>query len=78
MSGHISSAPYDSLFADGDGKDEDNTSGSADTLMSYRAEAMAKAVSEHGGFGIARQILDHFQTKQKAELTEASGKPTGS
>ena len=69
---------HDSLFADEDGKDDYNTSGSADTLMSYGAEAMAKAISEHGGFGIARQILDHFQTKQKGAPTEASGKPTGS
>jgi len=36
---------HDSLFADGDGKDDDNTNGSAETLMSYGAEAMAKAIS---------------------------------
>ncbi|HLH33856.1 MAG TPA: hypothetical protein VKX41_04230 [Alloacidobacterium sp.] len=49
----------DSLFTE-EKKDGDDASGSAETLMSYGAEAMAKAVSEHGGFGIARQILEHF------------------
>jgi len=52
---------HDSLFADEDSKGDDDTSGSAGTLMSYGAEAMAKSISEHGGFGIARKILDHFK-----------------
>jgi Rod binding domain-containing protein len=49
----------DSLFAE-EQKDGDDASGSAETLMSYGAEVMAKAISERGGFGIARQILEHF------------------
>jgi Rod binding domain-containing protein len=52
---------HDSLFADDASNGEDNTSGSAEALMSYGAEAMAKAISEHGGFGIAKKILDHFK-----------------
>jgi len=52
---------HDSLFADEGSKDDDDSSGSAGTLMSYGAEAMAKAISEHGGFGIAEKILDHFK-----------------
>jgi Rod binding domain-containing protein len=52
---------HDSLFADEGSKDDDDTSGSAGTLMSYGAQAMAKAISEHGGFGIAQKILDHFK-----------------
>jgi hypothetical protein len=52
---------HDSLFAEGDKKDDDEPTGSAETLMSYGAEAMAKSLSEHGGFGIAQEILDHFQ-----------------
>jgi flagellar protein FlgJ len=55
---------HDSLFADEGSKDDDDTSGSAETLMSYGAEAMAKAISEHGGFGIARKILDHFKATE--------------
>ena len=53
---------HDSLFADEGSKGEDDSNGSAETLMSYGAEAMAKALSEHGGFGIAKRILDHFNT----------------
>ena len=52
---------HDSLFAEEGSKDDDDSSGSAGTLMSYGAEAMAKAISEHGGFGIAGKILDHFK-----------------
>src|ERR1700751_1630422 len=65
---------HDSLFADEGNKDDDDTSGSAETLMSYGAEWMAKAISEHGGFGIARKILDHFkQTEQPSPASEKSG-----
>jgi len=52
---------HDSLFADDGNKGDDDGGGSADTLMSYGAEAMAKALSERGGFGIAQKILDHFK-----------------
>ncbi len=66
---------HDSLFADEDSKGDDDTSGSAGTLMSYGAEAMAKSISEHGGFGIARKILDHFKAaggnSQAGEKTPA-------
>jgi flagellar protein FlgJ len=52
----------DSLFSD-----DDSSTGSADTLMGYGAEAMAKGISEHGGFGIATQILEHFKTSENAD-----------
>jgi flagellar protein FlgJ len=63
---------HDSLFAEEGGKDDDDTGGSAETLMSYGAEAMAKAISEHGGFGIAQKILDHF--KQTANPPQTGAK----
>jgi Rod binding domain-containing protein len=67
---------HDSLFADEESKGDDDTSGSAGTLMSYGAEAMAKSISEHGGFGIARRILDHFKatagSSQAGEKTPAT------
>ncbi|WP_026443124.1 hypothetical protein [Pseudacidobacterium ailaaui] len=53
------------LQEDGLFPDESSTEGSADTLMSYGAEAMAKGISEHGGLGIATQILKHFQESMK-------------
>ena len=57
---------HDPLFApdkgDGSGDtDTDSDQGSAGALMSFGSEAMAKAISERGGFGIATLILNHFQ-----------------
>lgn len=51
----------DTLFSEDGSSDGEETSGSAATLMNYGSEVMAKAISEHGGFGIAREILDHFK-----------------
>jgi peptidoglycan hydrolase FlgJ len=56
---------HDSLFADEGNRSDDDTGGSAGTLMSYGAEAMAKSISEHGGFGIAQKILDHFKASDE-------------
>lgn len=64
---------HDSLFADEGSKDDDDSSGSAGTLMSYGAEAMAKAISEHGGFGIAEKILDHFKHSANPSKTGTTG-----
>lgn len=51
----------DSLFSEsGDASGSDQGGGSADALMSFGSEAMAKALSEQGGFGIATGILKHF------------------
>jgi Rod binding domain-containing protein len=67
---------HDALFADekGDGSGED--SGSA--LMSFGSAALAKAISERGGFGIAAAILGHFDKKAAAgahvEPTQGSGR----
>lgn len=38
---------------------EDESSG-GDALMSFASAAMARAISDAGGFGIARQIISHF------------------
>lgn len=53
----------DSLFSDT--SDSDSSAWSEDTLMSYGAETMAKGISEQGGFGVASQILKHFETTGK-------------
>lgn len=50
----------DSLFAP---EDSDGDTGSSGALMSFGSEALAKAISERGGFGIATQILSHFRTQ---------------
>ncbi|HEY1807363.1 MAG TPA: hypothetical protein VGG42_02320 [Acidobacteriaceae bacterium] len=48
------------------GGDEDG--GSEGALMSFGTQAMAKAISERGGFGIATKILDHFRTSSASEV----------
>jgi peptidoglycan hydrolase FlgJ len=55
---------HDSLFSEKSSEgDESEGSGNADALMSFGSQAMAKAISERGGFGIATQILNHFGTR---------------
>jgi Rod binding domain-containing protein len=34
---------------------------SSNALISFGSEALAKAISERGGFGIATKILEHFK-----------------
>lgn len=63
---------HDPLFApdksdgSGDSGDGFDDQGSSGALMSFGSEAMAKAISERGGFGIATKILDHFRTEAQA------------
>jgi len=66
---------HDSLFADEGSKGDDDTSGSADTLMSYGSEVMAKSISEHGGFGIARKILEHFESAENSSQIHPKSRP---
>ena len=49
---------HDPLF-DGGG-DENGADSSGGALMSFGAEALAKAISDRGGFGIAEKILEHI------------------
>lgn len=60
---------HDSLFSEkssGDNENDDST-GSAEALMSFGSQAMAKAISERGGFGIATKILNHFGAQDKPQ-----------
>lgn len=59
----------DSLFDDG----SESADGSDNALMSFGAEALAKAISERGGFGIADKILAHFAQQQKGGAGTGSG-----
>jgi peptidoglycan hydrolase FlgJ len=52
---------HDALFAGEDkGGGDQGGEGSGSALMSFGAEALARAISERGGFGIAAKIIDHF------------------
>jgi len=57
---------HDALF-----DDRDQQEGSGNTLMSFGSEALAKAISERGGFGIAAKIIAHFDTKQRGSPAAA-------
>ncbi len=48
----------------GDDKSDDSDS-SADTLQSYGTEAVAKAISAQGGFGIARQVIQQINNSSQ-------------
>jgi flagellar protein FlgJ len=52
----------------GDEKSDDTT---FDTMSSFGAETMAKAISRGGGFGIARQVISQI-TSQHQQRSEKS------
>lgn len=51
--------------------------GSGGALMSFGTEALAKAISEKGGLGIARRVLDHFAEAARAKEADGGASPTG-
>jgi flagellar protein FlgJ len=57
--------------------------GSGGALMSFGSEALAKALSEKGGLGIARRVLDHFEAagetakRASADPDQAAKSATG-
>jgi peptidoglycan hydrolase FlgJ len=57
---------HDALFSEEKGTESDDEEGSAGAIMSFGSQAMATAISERGGFGIATLILDHFRTTSAA------------
>ena len=59
--------------ADGDG---DNDSGSGNALASYATEAFGKALSNGGGFGVAKSII-HSLTHSHTQVTAAGHLDTG-
>jgi Rod binding domain-containing protein len=61
---------HDPLFDEG--TDAESAEGSDNSLMSYGSEALAQAISDRGGFGIADKILAHFAQQQKAAEKGAS------
>jgi len=57
---------HDALFADAKNGDSDDGEGSGNALMSFGSEALAKAISDRGGFGIADKIIGHFDARKIA------------
>lgn len=54
----------DALFDDGKGGV--SSDGSDNALMSFGSEALARAISDRGGFGIATRITEQLQGKSSA------------
>jgi len=48
---------------DGLGGGDEDDEGSSSALGSFAGEALGKAISEHGGFGIAKSILQQLSTE---------------
>jgi len=60
---------HDALFDEGTG--ENSSEGSDNALMSFGSEALARAISERGGFGIAAKIIGHFADKEHPSVAPA-------
>ncbi len=52
----------DALFEDGE-NGAAGSDGSGNALMSFGSEALARAISDRGGFGIATKIIGHLEGK---------------
>jgi Rod binding domain-containing protein len=60
------------------GEDDDSSSGSAGALGEFASEALARALSDHGGFGIANQIVKELSHSGNREVTRpVTGNPHG-
>lgn len=46
------------------GEEDDSDSGSNGALAEYAQEALGRAMSDHGGLGIAHQIIQHLSGNQ--------------
>ena len=55
----------DPLF--GSGTDENDSEGSSSALMSFGSQALAQAISERGGFGIAQKIIGSVEAEERAK-----------
>jgi len=52
-----------------DGEDSDVASGSGGALGAFASEALGKALSEHGGFGIANSIMRQLTPASNTAVT---------
>lgn len=69
---------HDALFADGKDGDSEEGEGSGSALMNFGSEALAKAISERGGFGIAAKIIGQFEASNRAGRTGTAKDSEGS
>lgn len=55
--------------------EQDSDSGS-DTINSFGVEAVAKAISQSGGLGIARQVIQQVTHEHEKSQANSRGEPT--
>jgi Rod binding domain-containing protein len=61
-----------------DGEDSDSASGSGGALGTFASEALGRALSEQGGFGIASSIVRQLSpASNKQVTTQVTGNPHG-
>src|SRR5215470_5390906 len=63
---------------DGGWGDEEKSDSASDTITSFGTEAVAKAISQNGGLGIARQVVrqvseEHEKLKEERKSTKVCG-----
>lgn len=56
-----------------DGEDSDSASGSSGALGSFASESLGRALSEHGGFGIATGIVRQLSAGNENVATGVTG-----
>ena len=52
----------------------DSGSGGCNALMSFASESLAGSLSEHGGLGIARQIISHLRAEPGGDAAQGKQK----
>jgi len=62
-----------------DAGDDENSGGAADTVRGMATEALGKALSQHGGMGIARSVLQQVMAEEnsRGRAGEESGNEAG-
>jgi len=64
-----------SVFDEGDPRAlVDSGSGGSNALMSFASESLAGSLSEHGGLGIARQIISHLRAEPGGDAVQGKQK----
>ena len=60
-------------FGAGTGDDNEEVSGAAGSVQDFGTQAVARAISAHGGFGLARQIIRQVTAEQQSTNHTAQG-----
>jgi flagellar protein FlgJ len=65
----------DPLFSDSSGQGGGLADGGMDTMSSLSTQALARAISDHGGLGLAAEVLQQVQAEKMRETQPQGGNP---